>query len=293
MTETPERPLTGYEPIDKAERQSFNDDGWLLIPNALTEEHRLALIDVVDAVYAEEAAADRLRPGGAMHVLEAVYRRPEITALLTHPATFRYVWGLIGWNTYCHHSHIDVNPPAKLGDPFWNWHQDGYRQNSDIDADPRPMLALKVCFVLSDMSLPGRGATKIIPGAHVNNTLAKPDDLSDPPGAQEIIARAGDAFVFDRRMWHSRSVNVSEITRKLIFVGYTHRWIRPLDETPEPNTLPWYGDLDPIQKQLLGEGPDRYNYWGIKPDGWLDDSIPLRAELKRRELLEPTIPYLR
>jgi ectoine hydroxylase-related dioxygenase (phytanoyl-CoA dioxygenase family) len=155
------------------------------------------------------------------------------------------------------------------------------------------MLSLKVCFVLSDLSVPGRGATKIIPGSHRNNTLARTEDLRDPAGAMEIVAGPGDAFIFDRRMWHARSVNLSNVTRKLIFVGYTHRWIRPLDALPASTDLPWWNELSPVCQQLLGAGEDQSSFWGIRPDGWLDDQIPLRAELLERGLLDRTTCYLR
>ena len=75
------------------------------------------------------------------------------------------MWGLAGWNIYTHHNHLDVTPPALEPEkPYWGWHQDGYRQNSDpetLDTGvPRPMFSLKVAYVLSDLSQTGRGASK-------------------------------------------------------------------------------------------------------------------------------------
>lgn len=288
-----------YEPISEADRRRFQEQGWLLIPGALDAGTHRRMVNAVDSVYAEEERAGGLRPDRSLHLLGFFSRNPEFAELLDYPTTFRYVWNLLGWNIYSHHNHIDVNPPVR--DPGrlpWNWHQDGYRQNSDVDAVPRPMFSLKICYVLSDLSETGRGATQIIPGSHLNNELAgrpaKPTDpYVNPPGAVEIQAEAGDAFVFDRRLWHSRSLNTSDIVRKLVFVGYTHRWIRPLDEPryhPDDN---WQSGLSAIRRQLLGSGPDNANYWGIKQDGWIDDDIPLRAELRRRGVLDGSEPYLR
>ncbi|GAA1684130.1 hypothetical protein GCM10009765_36910 [Fodinicola feengrottensis] len=289
---------TGYERISKSEREQFQEQGWLLIPNALESTMQKRLVRAVDKVYQEEANAGGLRADKSLHLLGFFARDPMFAELLDYPSTFRYVWSLLGWNIYSHHNHIDVNPPiTEPVAPFWNWHQDGYRQNSDIDAAVRPMLSLKVCFVLSDLGK-GSGATQIIPGSHLNNELAgrpaKPGDpVITPPGAVSIEAKAGDAFIFDRRLWHSRSVNVSSVTRKLVFVGYTHRWIRPLDEEryhPDPH---WQRILTPVQQQLLGNGPDHANFWGVRQDGWIDNDIPLRAELRARGLLDGSEPYLR
>lgn len=287
---------TGYEPISDVERKEFHDQGFLMIPQALTEEHRAALEGAVDRIRAEEGGDGRL------HLLGFLTRDELFGPLLTHPTTFPSVWGLAGWNIHSHHSHLDVTPPAReLPPPFWAWHQDGYRQNSDpetLDRDvPRPMLSLKVAYVLSDLSVRGRGATKVVPGSHVRNRLARPAAAGtmhpDPHGTVEITARPGDAFVFDRRLWHSRSTNLSSVTRKMLFIGYTYRWIRPLDDMPIDRTGPWWRGRDAVQRQLLGEAPHSASYWGVDRNGSLDDGIPLRAELKRRGLLDPGIPWLR
>jgi len=293
--------LTGYEPISDADRKEFFERGFLLLRQVLTERHRAALEAAVDRVYAEEVAAGRTAGDGTLHLLGFVTRDALFADLLTHPTTFPYVWGLLGWNVYTHHNHLDVTPPAREPErPSWGWHQDGYRQNSDPeswDGAPRPMFSLKVAYVLSDLSQTGRGATKVIPGSHLRNTLDRPADTSrphpDPEGAVEITARPGDAFVFDRRLWHSRSTNLSTITRKMLFVGYTYRWIRPLDELALDRSGRWWAERTPVQRQLLGEGTHTANYWGVGWDGYVDETIPLRAELRRRGLLDRSLPWLR
>ncbi|HWH01194.1 MAG TPA: phytanoyl-CoA dioxygenase family protein [Pilimelia sp.] len=293
---------TGYEPISDSDRTEFAERGFLLLRRVLTEEHRAALEEAVDRVYHRASAAGAVAPDGSLHLLGFLERDELFGELLTHPATFPHVWGLLGWNIYTHHNHLDVTPPAVDPDrPSWGWHQDGYRQNSDpetMDPDlPRPMLSLKVGYVLSDLSEPGRGATKIIPGSHRWNSLDRPADPTvphpDPAGAVEITADPGDAFVFDRRLWHSRSTNRSSITRKMLFVGYTYRWIRPLDDMAVDRTGQWWANRTAVQRQLLGEGTHTANYWGVNWDGYVDDGIPLRAELRRRGLLNRAIPWLR
>jgi hypothetical protein len=294
--------LTGFEPIGDVERKEFHEQGFLLLRNVLAEAHRQRLEAIVDRVYAEEMAVGNGTADGTVHLLGFLTRDDAFADLLTHPTTFNYVWGLAGWNIYTHHNHLDVTPPAPQPErPYWGWHQDGYRQNSDPETmDPpltRPMLSLKVAYVLSDLSSTGRGATKVIPGSHLWNTLDRPADLSvhnpDPEGAIEITANPGDAFIFDRRLWHSRSTNLSGVTRKMLFVGYTYRWIRPLDDMPIDIESEWWANRTPVQRQLLGAGTHTANYWGIDWDGYIDDEIPLRAELKERGLLDRGIPWLR
>ena len=290
---------TRYTPISDADRTAFARDGFLLIPSALTPGLWTRAVTAANRIYEEELAAGRLRPDRSVHLLGMIHRDPVFADLLDYAPTFRYVWSLLGWNVYSHHNHLDVHPGFQPAEHVpWNWHQDGYRQNSDVDAAQRPMLSLKVAFALSDMASPGRGATKVIMGSHVRNALAgRPASASDaydePDGAQEVIARAGDAFIFDRRLWHSRSLNISALTRKIVFIGYTHRWIRPLDETDYRRDAAWFADLSPLRRQLLGDGGDHANFWGVRQDGWVNADIPLRAELSRRGLLDGRAPYLR
>ena len=289
--------LTGFEAITPEQREEFQREGILLIRGALTEEHRARLEAAVDRVYAQEREAGRLKSDGTLHLLGFLDRDELFGELLTHPGTFPYVWGLAGWNIYSHHNHLDVTPPNPSEEPpGWGWHQDGYRQNSDpesLSGDPRPMLSLKVAYVLSDLSRTGRGATKVIPGSHLSNTLQRTEPGHDPSGTVEITANPGDCFVFDRRLWHSRSVNRSSVTRKMLFVGYTYRWIRPLDDMPLDRDSEWWSNRTPVQKQLLGEATHTANYWGVNWDGYIDEKIPLRHELQTRGLLDRSIPWLR
>lgn len=290
--------LSGYEPLTPEQRAEFLERGVVLVHGALSEDHRQRLEDAVDRVYAEEQAAGRVRDDGVLHLLGFLPRDDEFGDLLTHPAVFPYLWGTAGWNIYSHHNHLDVTPPARRAEePSWGWHQDGYRQNSDPETldptQPRPMLSLKVGYVLSDLSRTGRGATKVIPGSHLRNTLDRPANNADPLNAIEITAEPGDAFIFDRRLWHSRSPNTSAVTRKMLFVGYTYRWIRPLDDMPIDRNGAWWNNRTPVQRQLLGESPDTINYWGVKWNGYVDDDIPLRRELRERGLLDRSVPWLR
>jgi hypothetical protein len=288
-----------WSPISDGDRAAFDRDGYVLIRSALPAPVRASVTAAVDRVYAEESRAGRLRSDRSLHLLGMADRDPAFLGLLDHPSTFRYVWSLLGWNVYTHHNHLDVHPGFQPAERVpWNWHQDGYRQNTDIDADPRPMLSLKVAFVLSDMSVTGRGATRIVEGSHLRNTLpGRPpgprDPYDDPAGAEEIVAHAGDAFVFDRRLWHSRSVNLSATTRKIIFIGYTYRWIRPLDEVDYRRDPAWFAGLSPLHRQLLGDARDNAGRWGVRQDGWVDPDIPLRAELSARHRLDGSRPYLR
>src|SRR4029077_17439610 len=86
-----------YTPIDDFDLTQFSRDGFLLVPGAL-DGHTLARVEAAaDQVYAEESNAGRLRADGSLHLMGMLHREPALLDLVDHPATFRYVWGLMGW----------------------------------------------------------------------------------------------------------------------------------------------------------------------------------------------------
>jgi len=159
-----------------------------------------------------------LPPGGSLHRLSAVAHCPDVAGPVDHPATFPYVWSLLGWNIHVYHSHLDVHPPLAARRPFrFEWHQDGGRQNREVETDPRPRLSVKLAYWLSDVSEAGRGNFQVVPGSHLTNWIPGPPRRDvlwpDPDGAIEVTAAPGDVVLFDRRLWHARSDNYSTYTR--------------------------------------------------------------------------------
>jgi hypothetical protein len=98
-----------------AERERFDRDGYLVIRDALTPGETGFYRDALDRVYAAAQADRRIPPGGPLHQLSAVAACPQAAGLLDHPATFGYVWPVLGWNIHVYHSHLDVHPtlPAR------------------------------------------------------------------------------------------------------------------------------------------------------------------------------------
>lgn len=283
---------TGTAPVMTGQqRADFERDGYLLVRGALSAAEVDRYAGALAEVYEEEARAGRLGPGGAMHVLSGVPRDERLLDLLDHPAIFPLVWGVLGWDIYMYHSHLNVHPPLRAESvPVWRWHQDGGRQNLQIESAPRPLMSVRVAYWLSDLSAPGRGNLMVIPGSHLRNTLPRPEHpergFDQPEGAVELLAEPGDAVFFDRRIWHARSDNRSEITRRAVFLGYTYRWVRPRDDLAAARSAPGYAALSPVRQQLLGGYSGAADhFWCLTPD-----EVPLRTLLAGQGLLDPALP---
>jgi hypothetical protein len=279
-----------------AQRAAFDRDGFLLVRGALSDAEVAYYADAVDQVYAARQRTGAVPPGGPMHLLGAVANCREAAGLIDHPSAFPLVWSVLGWNVHIYHSHLDVHPPIRAPQRFrFEWHQDGGRQNRELDGEPRPRMSVKLAYWLSDVSRPGRGNLKVVPGSHTWNRIDGPPrrdiEWPDPQNAVEVCARPGDAVFFDRRLWHARTINRSDITRKAIFFGYTLRWVAIRDQDASALADP---DVSPVRRQLLGdvclgsaeaEGDHR---WGHYPA-----STPLYQFLAERGLLAEDNPPLR
>jgi len=278
-----------------AQRAEFDKNGFLIIPGALTQDEVDHYRGALDRVYQAAEADGQIQPGASLHQLSAVANCPEAVGLLDHPVTLPYIWSVLGWNVHVYHSHLDVHPPLPTKRPFrFEWHQDGGRQNREIETDPRPRLSVKLAYWLSDVSETGRGNFKVVPGSHLTNWIPGPPrrdvEWPDPEGAIEVTANAGDVVVFDRRLWHARSDNYSDITRKAMFFGYTPRWIAIRDENDGIWSADWTDQINPVQRQLLGgiRPGDGDHHWGHYPE-----DTPLYGWLKERDLFDPANPPLK
>ena len=128
------RNTTPGSPMTAEQRASFDRDGYLIIRGALGPDEVAAAREAIDRVFACMAKAGSVGPDGSMHLLSAVANCPELAGLTDHLATFGYVWSVLGWNIHIHHSHLDVHPPIRVHMPFrFDWHQDGGRQNREIE----------------------------------------------------------------------------------------------------------------------------------------------------------------
>jgi ectoine hydroxylase len=271
------------------QRAEFDENGYLVVRNAIPADLVGRLREAMERVYADERAAGHLAKDGSMHTMGFLHRDPVFLELLDLPTTFPLVWGTLGWNIYAYHHHIDVHPPLpERRQKVWRWHQDGGRQNLEIETEPvRPMLSVRTAYFLSDVSQPGRGNLAVIPGSHKTSRLPRPEHpelgFDDPEGAVEVRANAGDCVFFDRRIYHGRTDNHSDITRRALFIGYTYRWIREHEDQLIPHDSELFRSLSPIRRQLLGAGKDALSFWGI------GDTYPLREYLSAEGLLDPKV----
>jgi ectoine hydroxylase-related dioxygenase (phytanoyl-CoA dioxygenase family) len=254
------------------ERRHFRQHGYLVVPGALDRAGAARLTAAVDRVDERERAAG-YPPDKLLSFSNILPEDEAFVDLVDWPRTFPKVWGILGWNVYVYHTHLDVTPPAAQppARPV-AWHQDSMRANEEMEVHPRPRLSLKVGYYLTDVTGPDRGNTLLLPGSHLQDELDCPNDgASSPEGAIPLRVNAGAALLLDRRVWHSRSPNFGPHTRKVIWMGYAYRWLCPKDEMTVAHLIP---NADTVRRQLLGHASSANSAYDPE-----DADVPLRGWL--------------
>jgi ectoine hydroxylase len=267
------------------ERRAFERDGFLHLPGALDGTQLEALRATADRLDADHRAEPDVGPHHILNLHDLLPRDPAFLGLVDHPVALAKVLGVLGWNIALFHTQLVVTPPAPAGSRpgAYAWHRDNNRMNRELGVDHQPRISVKVAYFVTDLPHGGMGNFCVVPGSHSTARSELPDPWAEPDGALEITARAGDALLFDRRLWHAASTNVAEVPRVALFYGYAYRWVRPKSAMDPRELLPLADD--PIRRQLLGACSTANGYYDPQ-----DEDVPLRDWVRQHlgeEAVEP------
>ena len=263
--------------------KAFDDTGYLIVEDAISTEMVDVLEKVADRIDAKERAKNGLESHKLLSKFRTVIEDEILLELLDNKKVFPLLWDILGWNIQLYISHLIMYPPEPIDTQRINkgagWHQDGGRPIPEMER-PHPRLSLKVSYWLSDVTHRDNGAMRLIPSSHKLDVLPpRSDPNDDPEGAMDLLVKRGTAVLFDCRMWHSRGWNFSDATRKVLFMGYSYRWLRGLDYNLMPPEI--LEKCDPIRRQLLGDGVDLKGWW--QPT---DADVPLKTWISEHRGIE-------
>ncbi len=280
--------------LTAAQRQKFDEDGFFLVEDALSQAEIDALIAVIDEFYAQAKDEYNLGPHDAFQWRNVVALHPLFRQLIDHPKLLPLVVDVIGYNIQIRTSHLDVRPPVTpetaqkaLGarDSFFPWHSDAPNFGWPTVEGVIPYMEMKVGLYLTDLTQHNSGAICVVRGSHRRAQKdAQGQFIIDPADIVEVNVQPGTALVWRTALLHCVTPNLSDHARKCLYYGYNYRWIRPSDfDHQEPAVLE---GCTPVQRQLLGElGTGKTNYNGDSPllhpvsRYWrpTDEDIPLKA----------------
>ncbi len=277
--------------LTEEERIAFERDGFFVVEDVLAAENVKKITQAVDRVddlmrtriaAGDEGLEDVLVRPGRMTVndrfeLSNIFRYDDVFLELTDlPQILPKVWDILGWNIKIYLTQLVTTPQVPASDTrktIDGWHRDSGRLNIELETTPQPRVSLKVGFFLTDAVTEEAGNFYVIRGSHLKKDVVIPEDGTLPKEAMPVRIKAGSAVIFDRRIWHSSSRNFSEITRKVLFYGYSYRWLQPRDNMAVAHLM---DQSDAIRRQLLGASPNGgFGYTSPK-----DEDVPLKVWLQ-------------
>jgi ectoine hydroxylase-related dioxygenase (phytanoyl-CoA dioxygenase family) len=297
--------------LTEEQRRDFDEKGYIVVEDFFTPAELDRLLSAIDEVGVTIRQEKGLGPNDPWALRNALNKHEAFLDLIDHPRMLPLVVDTFGWNIQIRTTHLDYRPPypkdlvpGELGSGKGADHKAGYRNvvwHPDLagpylfegpSLDGRlPLMEIKVGYFLSDLTQHNSGALCVVPGSH----LRKPQELRDldyrvdPSEVVELNFRPGTALLWRTAVWHCVSPNLSDQVRKVFYVGYNYRWMRPTDYIQQDPEL--IARSSPIRKQLLGAlatdgdpmGDDPYwhpssQYW--LPKNWAD--APLKAWAEER-----------
>ena len=244
--------------LTQEQRQSFDEDGFLVVRNAVDkptverlveagDRRARAFLDKPEVPDKEEYNHLDLRPG--------LLKEKALFSLVAHSATVPLVVQLLSPNIHLHSLALIYKRPASPdGSPFRRgWHRD-IRIPKDLGHRDLPRVGIKVCYCLTDFHQPNSGMTLFARKSHLHSeALSIPKGQIDPKDVEvcDLTLNAGDAVLFENRIFHTAAPNRSDRTSRVLMYGYAYRWLKPevYLEIPDEGLLQ---KADPITRQLLG-----------------------------------------
>jgi len=172
--------------------------------------------------------------------------------LIDRPAIFDLILDLMG--PYIQFSMSQAIVRAST-DQFPGYtHTDGgeAQRSIRVTETSRP-LAVKVMYLLTDVTEPDSGNFTVFPGSHMRPFPDRAERIPNPhaAGAVPLLGKAGDAYVFPHAIWHGPSPNKSGKARKTLLYNYCQMFMRPYDFAGPYTTL--FDKCTPRQRRLLGD----------------------------------------
>lgn len=271
--------------LEPEQRRSFDEDGFLVVRNALAPEAVARVVEAGDRLARSFLDKPELPGRPEWNLLDL---RPGLLFekaffdLVSQPTTVPLVVQLLSPNIHLHSTALIYKRPAPEAPPFrMGWHRD-IRIPRDLGHQALPRVGIKVCYCLTDFPAPQSGMTLFVRRSHL---LPEPLGVTkggiDPPEGEicDLQLNAGDALLFENRIFHTGAPNRSDRCSRVVMFGYAYRWMKTETylEIPEARLL---AQADPVTRQLLG------GYRDVDTPAWA-----VQRWARRHGVLPETVPW--
>ena len=227
----PGSPPTSHE-LDRI-RHALSIDGYVHLGEILTGDEVSTLRDAMERKWADPAiradeAGDHIRRNSMMRMFE--YDRSFRDLIVREPFP-TIAEAILGDDCHLMSQNALYNEPGVGG----GWHLDDVCQFPVPDdseghpvSHPPPCMVLQIFTPLTDLDTEEKSPTQVVPGSHLAGRRPPPGDENPTfrdRGPVSILARAGDAYLFNNQIWHRGGPNNTDHPRLLAGATYSRRII--------------------------------------------------------------------
>lgn len=229
-------------PEQEREVAFFNRWGYLLVEDTLTPEQVETLRQALDE------AVERKNAFMFGQLLEEDDR---FGFLVDNPPVLTRMKALLGNCIQLHSATARVTRP---GEPDQNWHRDGPWPIAPGGTPYGSLPAQINCGYYLDELTPELGPVGIVPGSH-RAPFRPPASPVSFPDEKFILAKPGQAVMFDGWLYHRGCANTSEQRRRVCLMCYQNAWMKSREpfDGPRVTKLREEGSLE--RKLILGVIP--------------------------------------
>jgi ectoine hydroxylase len=211
---------------------TFDEQGYLFLPDLFSAEEIAVLRDEAEAIYATDREEVWRETTGAPRTAFAAHTYNEAFRLLgAHPRLIEPVEQLLGEKLYMHQ--FKINAKAAFDGEVWQWHQD-YGTWARDDGMPEPR-AMNISVFLDEV-MAINGPLMFIPKSHKQGTLAAGHDtattsyplwtldketvtrLVDAGGIVAPTGKPGSVLMFHGNLVHASPPNITPYPRKIVYL---------------------------------------------------------------------------
>ncbi|MBS0539799.1 MAG: phytanoyl-CoA dioxygenase family protein, partial [Proteobacteria bacterium] len=228
--------------LTEAQREQWAVDGYLQLEGALSPAEVAFFSDLLDNTVRPQKGyepAPAIQRGhyewklpdqnkdAFMDRRDLLPYHPAFIDLIDRPAIFDLILDLMGPYIQFSMSQAIIRASTDMFPGYI--HTDGGEAQKTIRVSEtsRP-LAVKVMYLLTDVTEPDSGNFTVFPGSHLRPFAERAERLPGPktPGTVPLLGKAGDAYVFPHAIWHGPSPNHSGKARKTILYNYCQMFMR-------------------------------------------------------------------
>ena len=219
-------------PLTAEQLKTFDEDGYLFVPDCFTEEEVAVLRAEAEKIYREDRQEVWREKSGAPRTAFAAHTYNEAFRRLgAHPRLIEPVMQLFGEPLYMHQ--FKINAKAPFDGELWQWHQD-YGVWARDDGMPEPR-AMNIAVFLDEV-MPFNGPLMFIPRSHKGGVLAAEYDRQttsypiwtlDHDTITRLVAeggivaptgKPGSMLMFHGNLVHASPPNITPYPRKIVYL---------------------------------------------------------------------------